>query len=215
MEGVRLKLDERQWHHLQEELGEIPANVPKAAAAALNRTAATAATRIRRRLAGVLGMGVRTLGNQVKALKTDKEELTAKVRLYNFNFPLAKTKLKPSGPGPYLLSKEQEDPTPVQHAPFQVKLAQGHLGWFVRYGQKRLMTKGRYGPEGKGKTWKKKQPMREPIVELFAPAPRKVWEDTPNLAQEELSALGAVLDKNLDSQIARFLVPRDSQSPGS
>lgn len=191
--NISVEISPEQYSELERLLADAPQNVDRAAAGAINRTVATGATRIRRELARISKMPVRKFGNRVRAIKTNPDQLSGRIRLLNFNIPMIDTRQIPVKGGNYPLEKLDLIRT-LTNTPFVQKMKSGHEGWFVRFGPKRVMKNGRYA----GK-------MREPIKQVFALAPRKLWEDTPGLAARQLSELGDVLEKNLASQVDRFL----------
>lgn len=193
MSDILIQLNEAQIAELHRLLGEMPRNITRAEAAAINKTVATGATRIRRMLAAIAKMPVRKFGNRVRPIKTDEKQLVGRVRLLNFNIPMIETRQIPVRGGQYPLEKLDTVRT-LGNATFKQAMRSGHVGWFVRFGAKRIMKSGRYA----GK-------MRDPIKQVYAPAARKLWEDTPGLAADQLSQLGDVLDKNIASQVDRFL----------
>lgn len=201
MADIIIQLNEAQWNELFRYLGSVPKNIDRAAATAINRTVATGATRIRRDLARLIKMPVRKFGNRVKAMKTDRDELRGAIRIYNFNIPLIKTGVVPVKGGSYPLEKKTE-PVALANGPFKATMRSGHTGWFVRYGRKRLLDVTKMTDKSRLRYGAK---LRQPIKQVFAPAPRKLWEESPGVAAAALADINEVLEKNLQSQIDRFL----------
>lgn len=190
---LEIRISEPQWEELERGLRAVPAAIPKATVAAVNRTGQTGATRIRRRLAGVLGVGVRTLGRRVKWLRATWEKPYGKIRLAEYNLKAIESRQTPVRGQAYPLAKIA-NPVALQNTPFRQTMLSGHLGWFVRFGAPRPMSKGRY--VGK---------VREPIKEVWVPGAASAWNQSPAVAAEELSQLRGVLQKNVESQISRYL----------
>lgn len=199
--NIPVSINSQQWHDLHRFLASRPQRIPRAAASAINRTVATGATRIRRELARMIKMPVRQFGKRVKPIKTDSEQLSGAIRLYNFNIPLIKTRVTPVKGGSYPLEKKA-DPIALANGPFKATMKSGHTGWYVRYGPKRMIDPSKMTDKSLQRYGTK---LRQPIKQVFAPAPRKLWEESPGVAAAILSDLGDVLEKNVQSQIDRFL----------
>ena len=190
---LEIKIDENQFKAIEKELGNLKYLAPKVAAGAINKTVAKGRTRIARRVASELGVSTRRVGNKVRAFKTNVRELVGKIRLYPFRIPMIFTKKTPTLGGLYALG-QTEDPVVIQHTPFQQTMLSGHKGWFVRVDPKRTMQKGHYA----GK-------VREPVKQIYSESPESLWRNAPGMASEELEAVADELEKQVASQLDRFL----------
>ena len=84
---------------------------------------------------------------------------------------------KPSAKGGVTVYVRRNKPQRIRHAFIQT-MPSGHKGVFLRYGEKRIMSKGRYAPRG-GRTVIK----RQPIKELYGPAVSELI-DNPEVIRE-------------------------------
>ncbi len=192
MPEVFLQLNEAQYALMRSLLVNVPKKFPDAMRNALNRTVDTGATRIRKAMSIISGIPVRKIGKRVKGVHANYRQSFALIRLFNYNFKMIDTKEVPVIGGRYPLAKE-DDSWAIRHNPFKQVMLSKHEGWFVRHGTPRVMEKGRY--IGK---------VRQPIKQIWARSPRKLWEEAPGLAEDQLSQLGPILTKNILSQIDRF-----------
>lgn len=187
---IEVKVDAAQWKQIETALAEIPKAIPKAAAAAINKTLAKGRTQINRRIAVAIGVPVRRLGKRIKALKATAQNLIGKIRFYSFNIPAIFTKTKPAKGGIYP-TRIGGDGHALPNTPFKQTMKSGHLGWFVRVGPK--------PPPRKGGRPKQK------VEQVYVAGPQRVWEESPSIASEEIATLQTDLQKQIESQIDRFL----------
>lgn len=205
---ISVTISRQQERELEKLLADVKNGVPRAMSAAINKTIDKTATRIRKRVAAGLKMPLKVVRPLIKPIKTspNARPMAGKIRLLNFNIALAKAKAKrPPAGGSYALSKVG-DPKPLPHPSFRAKLASGHEGFFVRQGAKVKPSKGKYAGRFIRRGRRKGQPiLRQKIYELHAPSPRQFFETAPGVAKEELAAIGPELEKQLASQVDRFL----------
>ena len=190
---IEIKIDEVKFREIEKELGNLKYLAPKVAAGAINKTVAKGRTRIARRVASELGVSSRRIGNKVRAFKTNVQQLVGKIRLYGFRLPMIFTKQQPIAGGTYALG-QTEDPVPIQHTPFKQTMLSGHTGWFVRVDPARTMAKGHYA----GKT-------RQPVKQIYSESPESLWRKAPGMASEELEKVADDLEKQIASQLDRYL----------
>ena len=194
---VEFRINPSQWNELTATLRQEKL-VARAAAAALSRTADSAATQVRRTVAGWLKVPVRQLGTNksgrglIKPIHATPERLEARVRIANFNIPMIKTRGTPHK-GDALPLRKVGDAVELPNEPFQQTMPSGHFGWFVRYGEPRKMESGRYVG------W-----VRQPIKQVYARSPRHIFEQS-GTEGAILADAAETLEKNIRSQIKRFL----------
>lgn len=152
-----------------------PANLPKAISAAVNRTAETVRTRVRRATAAQLGLKQKD-AKRIALVKSSATSLTAKLIVGRRRFALTKLGAVQTATGVDVPGGQS-----IPHA-FVKLMPNGHVGVFLRKGKARL-----------------------PIQELTAPSLAETAISTSGLLDSEMAAAAPILEKNMRSQVERFL----------
>jgi hypothetical protein len=190
--SMELKFSDEQMRNLEAVFSEFPQKARKAAAAAINKTANKAKTRIKRRVASAIGIGIKAVAARIRVIGA-KESLVGIVRLFARGWPATQSSKPPQRGESMALSRDGE-PQSLANTPFQQMMLNGHQGWMVRDGAKRIMAKGRY-------TGKR----RQPIHQIYTDSPAGFLENSSSIAAEEVEAAANDLEKQLLSQIDRLL----------
>lgn len=181
MPDLFAQIDPAQLAELAKRLN--PRNLPKAISAAINRTANTVRTQLKRQTARELGVRQKD-AKHVYVQKSSAQTLTARLRVSRRRFSLEKLGATQNQTG---VSVPGYGIGEIPHA-FIRTMKNGHIGVFLRSGKTRL-----------------------PIMEQTAPSMAEVAERTSGILPSVMANAGPVLRKNLDSQLARFLAKQAAQ----
>lgn len=206
MPTINVKPDPQTLAAVQVELAEIANGANKAVSAAINRTLTTGRSRITRRLKKEINLPAGNAkdpqdGTISKFLKIRKASdgggggvanLEGQIIITREPLSLMLFKPSPNTPGPTKVAgvsvktRTGKAKELLRHT-FVAKMKSGHVGVFERQGRGNKRVK------------------RLKIQERFGPTPLAVFEKAPGIAEETLSELGDVLEKNINSQVDRLL----------
>lgn len=190
--GVSVSVNDAQRRDLEETLAHIKNGAARALTVGINRTGTTGKSRITRRLTSILALKRKQIADVIKWAKANFDTLEGKIIINRKGIPLYEFSPRPTQPGKtkaagVSVKVKKQEPRKVLAHTFIAQMKSGHVGIFER--------------RGRGN----KRSPRLPIDERFGPTPLGVFANAPGVAQEELSALGDILRKNVASQVDRLL----------
>lgn len=181
--SISVKVEQRELDALLRELGEWPAEIPKASARAVNKTLGKVQTLVIGETAAVSGLkakGVRKRMSILKAfVKGSKVRLDASIRFYPQKIGLINKKgQRPPQSGNFYVGGKARTPTPIRHKSFRQTMKSGHVGYMVRT-----------------------ERQRQPIKELFTEGVIDALEKNPQVIANAAKLAAEDLPKQVMSQI--------------
>lgn len=180
---VAMSISPQQLADLQRDLADKPRKIPLAIRAALNRTAEHARTRIRRALRDEITIQYKDTARFVTVKKAIKTSDTAVVSITGSRLRLTEVGAKQNARGVSYRIHRQGERTSIRSA-------------FIFQARKDI----------RDHVWKRKDGAgRFPIQPLFGPSMPQVVLDSPHIQRVIDTDLRDELEKNLNSQVLRFL----------
>jgi hypothetical protein len=173
----------------------------KALSSAVKKTAATAKVRLAKVIGEELALPQGEIKAHIKVRPVKEGDLTATLTLKRTKISLIKFGARGLSRGGVSVRVSRKKG--IEHHPhwFIATMPTGHRGVFTRETGKppRYVVR-----EKNGKKYRSQLPIRE----VLGPTPLGVFTAKPGLAETALKEIGEVLEKNVLSQLDRFLRPR-------
>jgi hypothetical protein len=215
---LSVTIDEAQYQAVQKQLRSVPNGAAIALSTAINKTLRSERTAISRRIAGVMTAKKTSIDKRINVRKATRSNLSGMIRIRGdigvslIGFGARQTQ---SGVTARIFGQTKTFPgmfiaRGINNANVNGPSEQGNKLVFERFGEKRAMTTGRYGPSsifGKYQTGPKQgqRILRQPIKAVYGPSVADTFEKTPGIRDQSLTDVENNLNKNIRSQISWLL----------
>jgi hypothetical protein len=177
------------------------ADARDALSSAVRKTAATAKVRLARIIGEELALPQAAIKKQIIAQRVAKGDLTATLTLKRVKIPIIKFGARALSRGGVSVRVSRKKGIEHRLHWFIARMPTGHEGVFTRDTGK---PPRRVEREKNGRKYTSQLPIRE----VLGPTPLGVFTASPGIADKALKEIGGVLEKNVQSQIDRFMRPR-------
>ena len=174
---IDVTFSKRDMDKLERTLQAVPKAMPRVMSRALNKTATTVRANTSRGLSKASGMKVSVVKKAVAFTKATYKKWVARLDVFGDKIPLIHFKARRQGTGvAYNIGQK------FVHGGFIQTMPTGHKGVFKRKSEKRY-----------------------PFRELHGPALGQLLKGSPGLLKKATAGAGALLEKNIDTQVDLIL----------
>jgi len=174
---IDVTFSKQDMRKLQQILLAVPKEMPKVMSRSLNKTATTVRAKSAREMSKPSGLGIAVIKKAIEFEKATYKKWVARLDVFGKKIPLIHFKARRQGTGvAYNIGQK------FVHGGFIQTMPTGHKGVFKRKSEKRY-----------------------PFRELHGPALGQLLEDSLAMLRKATDGAGALLEKNIDTQVKLIL----------
>lgn len=223
---LTVEFDEAEVKAVVDQLRSVPRGADIALSTAINKTLSTERTAIARRLASTMTAKKSSIDKRLRVRKATRDRLSGRINIRGdigvslIGFGAKQTK---TGVTAKVFGKRADYPGAfiargVNTSNDMGPLEAGNKLVFERFGEKRAMKMGRYGPGSIFGTYqsgpnKGKRILRQPLHVLYGPSVAETFRKTPGMQDAALTDINANFRKNVASQVDWLLNRKKSARP--
>jgi hypothetical protein len=223
---LTIEFEPNEFKAVQEQLLGVPRGADIALSTAINKTLSTERTAIARRLSATMTAKKSSIDKRIRVFRATRDKLSGRINIRGdkgvslIGFGARQTK---RGVTARIFGKSAQYDGAfiargINRSNSDGPNEAGNKLVFERFGAKRAMSMGRYGPNsifGKHTRGPRKgQPiLRQPISVVYGPSVAETFRKTPGMENQTMTDINANFRKNVQSQVDWLLNRKKSERP--